>query len=104
MHSIFSFLIFNIDVRSKNRRINIANICRKDFVEMKRIVQSLDPGRLEKAKIKLKAFGKINDKAINQLLKNLLSYGYRQSMSRESRLTIHRKIKSFIVRYSIPAI
>ncbi|KAM5348941.1 hypothetical protein ACJ41O_008764 [Fusarium nematophilum] len=38
------------------------------------------------------------------LLRSLSLYGFRQPMSRESRLSMRRKIKSFIIREGIPAI
>jgi len=101
---MFLFFVFNIGVKLKNRRINMANIRKKNFIKIKQIVQLLDPKRLKKAKIELEISGKTNDREVNQLLKNLSLYGHRQPISKKSRLIICRKIKSLIVRYNIPTI
>lgn len=103
-HPVFAFLVFNMGVRSKNRRVSMASVRKKDFPEVERIVRSLTVPRLEKAEAELEASGKTADEGVNQLLRSLSLYGYRQPMSRESRLTMRRKIKSLIVRYGIPAI
>lgn len=71
---------------------------------MERIVGSLSAERLEAAKAELEATGKTGDEAVDQLLRSLSLYGFRQPMSRESRLSMRRKIKSFIIREGIPAI
>ncbi|KAF2175488.1 hypothetical protein K469DRAFT_724119 [Zopfia rhizophila CBS 207.26] len=103
-HPVFPFLVFNMGVRSRNRRVSMASVKKKDFPEVERIVRSLNAARLENAKAELEAYRKTTDKEVNQLLRSLLLYGYRQPMSRENRLTMRRKIKSLIVRYGIPAI
>jgi len=79
-------------------------VTRKNFPEVEDIVRSLNVGRLEKARAELAMSGKTVDEGVNQLLRGLLLYGFRQPMSRESRLSLWRKIKSLIIRYGIPAI
>ncbi|EXL90209.1 hypothetical protein FOIG_16527 [Fusarium odoratissimum NRRL 54006] len=103
-HPVFPFLVFNIGVRSRNRRVSMASMRRSDFPEVERTIQDLTASRLEKARGELEACGKTADPDVNRLLRNLSLYGYRQPMSRESRLTMRRKIKSLIIRYGIPAI
>ncbi|EXK77373.1 hypothetical protein FOQG_17914 [Fusarium oxysporum f. sp. raphani 54005] len=103
-HPVFLFLAFNIRVRSRNRRASMASIRKSDFSQVESIIKELTAARLEKASIELESSGKTADPAVNQLLRSLSLYGYRQPMSRESRLTMRRKIKSLIVRYGIPAI
>uniref|UniRef100_A0A0D2Y8C6 ATP-dependent DNA helicase n=1 Tax=Fusarium oxysporum (strain Fo5176) TaxID=660025 RepID=A0A0D2Y8C6_FUSOF len=103
-HPVFPFLVFNIGVRSRNRRVNMASMRRSDFPDVERTIQDLTASRLEKARGELEACGKTADPDVNRLLRNLSLYGYRQPMSRESRLTTRRKIKSLIIRYGIPAI
>ncbi len=71
---------------------------------MERIVHSLTRERLERAKADLETSAKTTDEGVNQLLKSLSLYGYRQPMSRESRMSMRRKIKSLIIRQGIPAI
>lgn len=80
-------------VRSRNRRVGVTSVCRNDFPDVERIVHSLTAARLEKAKAELEASGKTADKGVDQLLRSLSLYGHRQPMSRESRLTLRRKIK-----------
>ncbi|EJT68919.1 hypothetical protein GGTG_13511 [Gaeumannomyces tritici R3-111a-1] len=103
-HPVFAFLVFNMGVRSRNGRVSLASLRRKDFAEAECIIRSLTGTRIERAQAELEASGKTTDKGVNQLLRSLSLYGYRQPMSRESRLTMRRKIKSPIVRYGIPAI
>lgn len=103
-HHIFAFLVFNILVRSKNRRVSMLSVTRKNFSEVERVVRSLSAERLEKAKEDLEVSGKTTDEGVNKLLRRLSLYGFRQPMSREHRLSMRRKIKSLIIRYGIPAI
>ncbi|KAF9774785.1 hypothetical protein IL306_007183 [Fusarium sp. DS 682] len=103
-HPVFPFLVFNVGVRSRNCRVSMASMRKSDFPQGERTIKELTAARLEKASIELESSGKTADPAVNQLLRSLSLYGYRQPMSRESRLTMRRKIKSLIVRYGIPAI
>lgn len=93
-HLVFLFLVFNIRVRSRNRRVSMASIRNSDFSQVEHTIKELTAARLEKASIELESSGKTADPAVNQLLRSLSLYGYRQPMSRESRLTMRRKIKS----------
>jgi hypothetical protein len=77
---------------------------RKNFPGMERIVRSLSAEGLERAKEHLEVSGKTADEGVNQLLTSLSLYGFRQPTSKEHRLGMQRRIKSFIVRRSIPAI
>ena len=103
-HHIFAFLVFNINVRSRNRRVSMLSVSRKDFPEVERIARSLSMERLHKARAELEATRQTTDKDVNRLLRSLSLYGARQPMSRESRRTMRRKIKSLIIRYGAPAI
>ncbi|EMT69198.1 hypothetical protein FOC4_g10000459 [Fusarium odoratissimum] len=95
-HLVFLFLVFNIRVRSRNRRVSMASIRKSDFPQVEHTIKELTAARLEKASIELESSGKTADPAVNQLLRSLSLYGYRQPMSRESRLTMRRKIKSYV--------
>ncbi|EJT68997.1 hypothetical protein GGTG_13394 [Gaeumannomyces tritici R3-111a-1] len=103
-HPVLAFLIFNMGVRSRNRRVSMASVRKRDFPDVERAIQTLTAARLENARVELETSGKTTDHGVNRLLRNLSLYGYRQPMSRESRLTMRRKIKSLIIRYGIPAI
>ncbi|KAI7769388.1 hypothetical protein LZL87_013853 [Fusarium oxysporum] len=80
------------------------SVSRKDFPSVERIVHSLSRERLGLAQQELEISGQTADEGIKELLKGLSLYGFRQPMSREHRLSLRRKIKSLIIRYSIPAI
>jgi hypothetical protein len=55
---------------------------------------TLTVARLENARVELEALGKTTDPGVNRLLRSLSLYGYRQPTSRESHLTMWRKIKA----------
>jgi hypothetical protein len=55
---------------------------------------TLTVARLENARVELEALGKTTDPGVNRLLRSLSLYGYRQPTSRESHLTMRRKIKA----------
>lgn len=103
-HHVFAFLVFNLGVRSRNRRVSILSVSRKDFPSVERIVHSLSRERLGLAQRELELSGQTADEGIKELLKSLSLYGFRQPMSREHRLSLRRKIKSLIIRYGVPAI
>ncbi|PVH90075.1 hypothetical protein DM02DRAFT_548459, partial [Periconia macrospinosa] len=103
-HKVFTFLVFNMLVRYRNHQVSMMSVTRKEFPEVERVVQSLSAERLERARDEIQASGKTSDGAVNQLLRSLSLYGFRQPMSRELRLGMRRKIKSLIVRDGIPAI
>jgi hypothetical protein len=103
-HHIFSFLVFNMRVKSRNRQVSMSSMKRKNFPEMERIVQSLSKERLQAAKAELEATGKSTDQGVNRLLASLSIYGNRQLMSRESRLSMRRRLKSGIVREGVMGI
>ncbi len=103
-HHVFSFLVFNMMVKWKNRNVSMLSVTKKNFPDVERIIRSLTAERLKKAKEDLKVSGKSTDEAVNKLLSSLSLYGLRQPMSREDRLSMRRKIKSLIIRYGIPAI
>lgn len=103
-HHVFAFLVFNMMVKWRNRRVSMLSVTRKNFADVEHIVRSLSVERLERAKKELKDLPKSTDEAVNKLLSCLSLYGLRQPMSREDRLSMRRKIKSLIIRYGFPAI
>lgn len=58
IHHIFAFLVFNMLVRSRNRRVSMLSVTRKNFPEVERVVRSLSAKRLERAKEELEVSGK----------------------------------------------
>ena len=49
----------------------------RNFADVERLVWSLSPGRLEKAKAELEVSGKTADGEVKQLLRCLSLYGFR---------------------------
>lgn len=103
-HHVFSFLVFNLGVRSRNRRISMLSMNRNNFSQLERLVGSLSATRLEAAQTDLQQSNTTSDEAVRELLRSISLYGHRQPMSREQRLSLRRKIKSLIIRYGMPAI
>ncbi|OAQ58651.1 ATP-dependent DNA helicase PIF1 [Pochonia chlamydosporia 170] len=103
-HHIFAFLVFNMGVRSRNRRVSMLSVTRKGFRKVERIVRSLSVERLEAARVELESSGVATDAGVKELLRSLSLYGFRQPMSRELRLSMRRKIKSLILQHGVPAI
>ncbi|KAJ3455199.1 hypothetical protein MRS44_013799 [Fusarium solani] len=103
-HHIFAFLVFNMGVRSRNRRVSMLSVTRKNFRKVERIVRSLTADRLAAARAELESSGKTTDDGVKELLRSLSLYGYRQPMSRELRLSMRHKIQALIVRHGVPAI
>ncbi|CVL09413.1 uncharacterized protein FMAN_15546 [Fusarium mangiferae] len=56
-HPVFSVLVFNIGVRSRNRRVSMASMRRSDFPDVEHTIQDLTASRLEKARGELEACG-----------------------------------------------
>ncbi|KAK4059018.1 hypothetical protein Purlil1_14379 [Purpureocillium lilacinum] len=103
-HHIFAFLVFNMGVRSRNRRVSMLSVTRKNFRNTERIVRSMTTERLAAASMELESSGRTSDSGVKELLRSLSLYGHRQPMSREVRLNMRRKIQSLIVGYGVPAI
>lgn len=103
-HYIFAFLVFNIGVRARNRRVSILSVMRKNFRKVERIMRSLTAERLAAVRVELESSGKTTDDGVKELLRSLSLYGHRQPISRGVRLNMRRKIQSLIVRYGVPAI
>ena len=82
-HHIFAFLVFNIIVRLRNHCVTMLSVKKKIFSKVERIVRLLSIERLERAKEHLKVSRKTSNEGINQLLRSLSLYGFRQLMSRE---------------------
>ncbi|KAJ4154517.1 hypothetical protein NW754_001465 [Fusarium falciforme] len=103
-HHIFAFLVFNMSVRSRNRRVSMLSVTRKNFRKIERIVRSLSADRLAAARIELENSGRTTDEGVKELLRSLSLYGFRQPMSRENRLSMRQKLQSLVLRHGVPAI
>ncbi|KAM4067415.1 ATP-dependent DNA helicase PIF1 [Hirsutella rhossiliensis] len=87
----------------RNRQASMLGVTRKNFAKVEGLLKSLTTQRLEAARVELEATGKTGDDGVKEL-RSLSVFGHRQPMSRESRLSMRKKILSLIVRYGVPAI
>ncbi|KAM4064210.1 PIF1-like helicase [Hirsutella rhossiliensis] len=92
------------DVVLRRHGGRMLGVARKNFARVEGLLKSLTAQRLEAARAELEATGKTSDDGVKELLRSLSVFGYRQPMSRESRLSMRKKILSLIVRYGVPAI
>jgi len=104
VHPVFAFLVFNMELRSRNRRASMASVKRRNFAQVEAAIRSLDAAKLERARQELEETGKTTDPDVRLLLRSLSVYGHRQPMSRESRLLLRKKLVSLIVLLGLPAI
>jgi len=103
-HPIFPFLVFNILVRSSNRRISNARMTRSTFAKLERLYESLTQERLRAALDEFKETGRTTDNGVQLLLRELSIFGYSQPLSNDTRLQMRRKIKSLCIAIGLPAI
>ena len=103
-HPVFPFLVFNIQLRARNRRAASGSVRRADFERLQDVVRSMTEERLERARVELQHSWRTTDVDVQFLLKSLSLFGNRQPMSRENRMVMRRRIKSLIIRYGLPAI
>jgi hypothetical protein len=103
-HPVFSFLIFNILVRFRNRWIGKGRLKRSAFGRVEGIHRRLTPERLREARREMSETGKTTDEDVLALMKELSLYGNRHPMSNESRLSMRKKIWSMIVAFGLTAI
>lgn len=103
-HAAFSFLIFNMMVRSRNRRIAQGRLKRSAFRRVEEIHRKLTPERLREAQKEMFETGKTTDEDVIALMKELSLYGNRHPLSNESCLSMRKKIWLMIVAFSLTAI
>jgi hypothetical protein len=103
-HPMFVFLVFNMLVRSSNRRISTARMSRSQFKKVEQLYESLTQERLEQARQEMIEIGRTTDQGVQLLLRELSIFGYAQPLSNDTRLQMRRKIISLCIRIGIPAI
>ena len=103
-HPVFQFLVFNILVKSNNRRVSMQQMSKSSFHQFKNLWQSLTPERLKNAAKEMEDTGKTLDDDIQDLMRRLLSFGYSFPLSPEARLQMRQKIHSSIVNFGLPVL
>ncbi|KAL6405949.1 transposase [Ilyonectria robusta] len=103
-HPVFCFLIFNILLRSTNRRISMVRMARGSFDRLERVYRSLTADRLKRAEEEIRETRTTTDPDISFLLRELSIFGHAQPLSNETRLLMRRKIQAVNVWTGMPAI
>ncbi|EXK76606.1 hypothetical protein FOQG_18659 [Fusarium oxysporum f. sp. raphani 54005] len=103
-HPIFCFLVFNLLLRSSNRRISMVRMTRGSFQELERVYGSLTTDRLKAAENEMRETRKTTDPDISFLLRELSIFGHAQPLSNESRLLMRRKIQALDIWTGTPVI
>ncbi|KAF6783348.1 hypothetical protein CSOJ01_15909, partial [Colletotrichum sojae] len=103
-HPTFSFLIFNILVRSENRRVSYVRMNKAVFPKIQEIVKNLTTEAIQEAVEELSATRTTTNPDIQLLLRETNAFGKRQHMSNEERLFSRRKIQSLCVQFGMPCV
>jgi hypothetical protein len=104
-HPSFPFLIFNMLVRSENRRISNIRMAKKSFDKVKQIGPrtsineiALTPDEIKAAEEEYRETRTTTNSKVAYLLRELSAFGYGQHMSNEERLYERRKIQSLCLQ------
>jgi hypothetical protein len=84
-HPVFRFLIFNTLVKSNNRRVSMQKMSKASFRHFKSRWQSLTPERLRNAAQEMESTKQTRDEDVQELMKQLSSFGYSFPLSAEAR-------------------
>ena len=103
-HPVFCFLVFNILLRSSNRRISMLRMTKGSFERVERACASLTVDQLKRAEDEMREKRATTDPDISLLLRELSIFGHAHPLSNESRLLMRRKIQALCVRTGMPAI
>ncbi|KAJ3568908.1 hypothetical protein NPX13_g6264 [Xylaria arbuscula] len=103
-HPVFCFLVFNILLRSTNRRISMVRMARGSFYRLEQVYGRLKADRLKVAVGELRETGTTTDPDISFLLRELSIFGHAQPLSNETRLLMRRKIQAVNIWTGMPAI
>src|SRR5467141_2590789 len=98
-HALFvPFLIFNMLVRSENRRISNIRMAKKSFDNVKQIHETLTLDEIKAAEEEYRETRTTTNPRVAYLLRELSAFGYGQHMSNEERLYDRRKIQSLCLQ------
>ncbi|EWY79575.1 hypothetical protein FOYG_17269 [Fusarium oxysporum NRRL 32931] len=103
-HPVFCFLVFNILLRSSNRRISMVRMTKNSFNRAEQVYQSLTADQLRRAEEEMRQNKTTTDDDVSFLLRELSIFGHAQPLSNETRLLMRRKIQSLIVWAGTPVI
>ncbi|KAG7408961.1 ATP-dependent DNA helicase PIF1 [Fusarium oxysporum f. sp. raphani] len=104
VHAVFCFLVFNILLRSTNRRISMVRLAKGSFGRLDQVCGRLTMDRLKTAQGEMQDTKTTTDRDVLFLLHELSIFGHAQPLSNETRLLMRRKIQSLNIWTGIPAI
>ena len=93
-HPSFAFLVFNMLVRSENRRISHIRMAKKSFEKVRQLHESLTSDEIKAAEEEYRETRTTTNSKVAYLLRELSAFGHGQHMSNEERLYARRKIQS----------
>lgn len=93
-HPAFPFLIYNMLVRSENRRISYIRMQKRSFARVEQILRALTASEIEAAEGEYRQTRTTTNEDVSFLLRELSAFGHGQHMSNEERLGHRRKINS----------
>ncbi|KAJ6436144.1 c2h2 type zinc finger domain-containing protein [Purpureocillium lavendulum] len=103
-HPVFCFLVFNILLRSSNRRISMVRVAKDSFPKLEQVHLTLTADQLKRAEAEIRETGTTSDRDVSFLLRELSIFGHAQPLSNETRLLMRRKIQALSIWTGMPAI
>jgi hypothetical protein len=100
-HPSFAFLVFNMLLRSENRRISHIRMAKNCFEKVKQIHETLTSEEIKAAEEEYRKTRTTTNSKIAYLLRELSAFGHGQHMSNEERLYARRKIQSLCLQYGM---
>jgi hypothetical protein len=97
-------MVFNMLVRSENRRISYSRMNKASFGRIEEIAATLTPEEVEQAAAEYKETRSTINERVAYLMREVSAFGERQYMLNEERLYCRRKIKSLCLKRGMPCI
>jgi hypothetical protein len=103
-HPTFAFMVFNMLVRSDNRRISYLRMKKASWGRIEEILKSITVEQLEEAEEEYRETRATTNTDVAYLLRELSAFGHQHHMSNEERLYSRSKIRSLCLKYGMPSI
>ncbi|KAK2005446.1 hypothetical protein LZ32DRAFT_673453, partial [Colletotrichum eremochloae] len=103
-HPSFAFLVFNMLVRSQNRRISYGRMTKASWQKVEDIITTLTSEEVMAAEEEYRSTRTTTNPRMSFLAQELSAFGQHQHMSNEERLYSRRKIKSLCIKHGMPSI
>ncbi|KAF6781542.1 hypothetical protein CSOJ01_16073, partial [Colletotrichum sojae] len=103
-HPTFAFLVFNMLVRSENRRVSYLRMSKASFPMVEQIISKITAEDIEKASEEYRETRTTTNPRIAFLMREISAYGNSQHMSNEERLSARRKIQALCLKHGMPCV